>query len=100
MYRTLGTRYCLFLSLSRLRRLHPHHVVEAVEVVEEADGGGEFDDFAFVEVLAEIGPHSVVNVVRMQRFAFGESKRGLLGGSEVGAGFEVSEVCDLVVGPA
>ena len=43
-------------------RFHFQRVVEAVEVVEQADDGGQFDDFALVEVLAQPGPEFVVDV--------------------------------------
>src|SRR5207237_9510065 len=44
-------------------RLHAQGVVEAVEIVEQTDGGGQFDDLSFIEVGAQLGPQSIIHPV-------------------------------------
>ena len=46
---------CKFFGCCGLSWLHLKQIVEAVEVVEEADGGEEFDDFSFGVEAAEVG---------------------------------------------
>ena len=80
--------------------LHLERIVEAVEVVEQSDGGGKLDDFAFVEVLAKTGPEFVVDAVGVEGFALGQFQGGFFTRVEIGAGAEVGEVCNLLLAPA
>ena len=47
-----------------LRWLHAQRVVEAIEVIEQPNGGQQFDDLAFVVVTAQFCPEGVIHFVR------------------------------------
>jgi len=55
-----------------LRDLHAQGIVKTVEIVEHADGSGEFDDLPVVEVAAEFGPEFIVNRVSISGHALGK----------------------------
>jgi hypothetical protein len=81
-------------------RLHLQRVVEAVEVVEEADGAEQFDDLAFGVEAAQLGKLLVADGVGVAGDGFGQAQGGFFGGGEVVALRPVGEVGELVVGPA
>ena len=47
-------------------------VVKAIEIIEEADGGNELDDIAFVAELAEVLDECVGDVVGVEGRLLGE----------------------------
>src|SRR5258706_8481085 len=51
-------------SAARRRHVHPQCVVEAIEVVEEADDGRQLDNLPFVPVRAQLRPHLFVHAKR------------------------------------
>ena len=86
--------------VSSLGGFHFERIVEAVEIVEQPDGGGQFDDFALIEMLAQFGPEFVVHCRGVEGFAFGEFEGGFFARVEIGAGAEVCEVGELLFAPA
>ena len=80
--------------------LHLEGVVEAVEVVEEADGAEQLDDFAFGVEAAQLGELLVGDGVGVAGDGFGETQGSLFGRGEVIALGPIGKVRKLVVGPA
>ena len=64
--------------------------------MKEPDGGQQFNQFAFIKVLAQIGPERIVNVVSIAGHALCQPQCGLFPVSEIGAGFKVMQVIDLI----
>ena len=62
----------LLIARSYFRRLHVQRVVEAVEVVEQSDRRQQFDDLAFVVVLAQLLPELVVDAIGIERRTLGQ----------------------------
>ena len=87
-------------ALAGLGRLHLQRIVEAVEIVEEADGAEQFDDLALGIEAAQLGELLVADGVGVARDGLGEAQRGLFGRGEVVALGPVGQVSELVVGPA
>jgi len=79
-----------------LRWLHPQDVIHAIEVIEESDGGSDFDDLAVVVVLLQTVPEFVVHGMRITRFALCQFERSLLGFGEIRAGAEICQVLYLL----
>lgn len=86
----------LFGAFAGFGRLHLEGVVEAVEVVEETDGGHELDDLALVVEIAEPVDEFVGDVIGVEGHLLGERERGLLGMREVVAELIVGEIVELV----
>ena len=86
-------------AFARFGWLHLKGIVEAVEVVEEADGAEELDDFAFGIEGAEFGELVVGDGVSVAGNGFGEAQGGFFGWGEVVSLGPVGEVGELVVGP-
>jgi hypothetical protein len=83
-------------SLLTLRRFHLQRIVKPIEVVEKARSHCEFNNLSLVEMLAQLCPELLVNVVRIQRDAFGEAQRDFLLFGEVRTGLVIGGVIDLV----
>jgi len=96
----LGGHRLRCAALARFGRLHFERVVEAVEVVEEADGAEQLDDLALGVEAAQLGKLLVGYGVSIARDGFGEAQRSLFGRGEVVAAGPVGEVRELIVGPA
>lgn len=88
------------LSGRGLGGLHLERVIEPVEVVEEADGGHELDDFAFGVEAAEADKVVVGVVEGVEGHALGEVEGDLFGFAEEGAIAEGFEGFDLIGGGA
>lgn len=65
--------------LASLGWFHLQHVVEAVKVVEEADCSCQFDDLAFVVMVAQFRPERIVHILRAQSFTLSQFQRCLFG---------------------
>src|ERR1035441_5039327 len=81
-------------------RFHFEGVVEAVEVIEEADGAEQFDDFAFAVEGAQLGKLLVAEGVGVSGDGLGQSEGGFFGGGKIVALRPFGEVGQLVVCPA
>ena len=55
---------------------HLEGVVEAVEVIEEAGNRGDFNDFAFAEMLLDAGEEFVGHVIGIEREGLRKIERG------------------------
>jgi len=75
-------------------------VVEAIEIIEQADGADQLHDFAFVVKAANVGPKLVVNAMGIAGDAFGQAQRDFLFFREIGSVFEIGQVLDLLVAVA
>jgi hypothetical protein len=80
--------------------LHLQRVIEAVEIVEEADRGQKLDDLAFIKVLPQLIPELFIDGVSIARDTFSQTQRGFLFFAEVGELLEIGEIIDLLVCPA
>src|SRR5258705_6663762 len=69
-------------SAARRRHVHPQRVVEAIEVVEEADDGRQLDDLPFVPVRAQLRPHLFIHAMCIRRHALRQRERRALGGGK------------------
>src|SRR5438477_10272116 len=74
--RKRSVRMSLKAAKILFRRFHAQGVVEAVEIVEQTDGGGQFDDLSFIEMGAQLGPQGVVHTVGIAGHAFGQAQGG------------------------
>ena len=83
-----------------LSRFHFQNIIEAVEVVEEADGRGQLDDLALVVMLAQLAPEGVIHIMRPKGFAFGQFQRSFFGGGKIIALSKVCQPCDLPLRPS
>jgi len=83
-----------------LCRFHLQRIIEAVEVVEQADGGCELYDFPFIEMTPQLCEQLVLNLVGVQSEAFGETQGGFFGGGKIAAFLEFRQLFDLIFRPA
>src|SRR5256885_4155871 len=81
-------------------RFHAQGIVEAVEVVEQADGGGQLDDFAFLEMRTQLHPQSIIYLMGIAGHALGQAQGGFFGLGEIGAPLEIGQLADLLLAPA
>src|SRR6516165_7684173 len=70
-------------AFTGLGRLHAQRIVEAVEVIEEADRAEQLDDLAFRVVGAEFGELLVSDGVGVAGYSLSQAQGGLFGGREV-----------------
>src|SRR5580698_4734391 len=75
-------------------------VIEAIEVVKQPNRRQQFDDLAFVVILAQLVPEGVVHAVGIEGGAFSQLQRGFLGVSKIGAVAEVCQIVNLILAPA
>src|ERR1017187_2099454 len=87
-------------AFTGLGRLHFEGVVEAVEVIEEADGAEQLHDFAFVVEGAQLGILLVAEAVGVAGDGLGESEGGFFSWGKVLAVRPIGQVGQLVVCPA
>ena len=80
-----------FLGGGRLGGLHLQEIIEAVEVIKEADGAEELDDFALGVEATEAGHVLVAVLVRVEGHGLGEMDGFFLGLGEESAGLPVVE---------
>jgi hypothetical protein len=88
----LATRY----SLLTLRRLHLQRIIEPIEVVEQSGGHCEFNNLSFVEMVAQLCPELLIDVVGIESDAFSKAQRDFLLLGEVRASLVLGGVVDLV----
>ena len=81
-------------------RFHLQGVIEAIEVIEEADSRQQFNNLAFIKILLQFGPELVINVVGILGHALGQTQRSLLLAREITAILKIVQVVDLVVCPS
>jgi hypothetical protein len=99
---SIAGRRTVLLSTSAdlLRRLHSQSVVEAIEIIEQADGAHQFHNFAFIVKTANVSPQLVVDAMGIAGNALGQAQRDLLFFREIGSVFEIGQVLDLLVAVA
>src|SRR6266542_3290076 len=83
-------------ALSGLRRLDRESLVDPVEVVEEADDGGDLENLSLIEICRKLAEGFFRNLVRMAGHFEPEPQRRLVFLLE-GAVLEIEERCDLVL---
>lgn len=64
------------------RGFHLESIVEAIEVIEQAGDGGDFDDLAFGEVLPGLGEQFVGDVIGIESEDLGKFEGGMLAWAE------------------
>jgi hypothetical protein len=83
-----------------LRGFHRECVVEAIEVVEQANGAEQLDHFAFIKILTKLIPQGIVHRVRVTAHALRQTQCCFLFGGEIFTLLEVCQVLNLIAGPA
>ena len=87
-------------AFAGLGGFHLQGVVEAVEVVEEANGAEELDDFPIVVERAQLGELLIAEAVSIAGDGFGEADGGFFSWGEVFTDLPLGQVGKLVVAPA
>jgi|SRR5579872_3645715 len=81
-------------------RLHSQRIVEAIEIIKQADGRQQFDNLSLVEMQAQLRPELIVHGVRVPGDAFRQAERRLFPLREIGAALKLVQVLDLVLCPS
>jgi len=81
-------------------RLHLQRVIEAVEVVEQPDGGTELDNLALIKISPQFVEKPVVHLIGIKRQTVGKPQCSLVRWREVCTLLKIGEVLNLVFGPA
>lgn len=75
-------------------------IVEAIEVVEQPDRCQQFNDLAFVIILAQLVPERVIDCVGIAGRAFGQFYGGFFSVGEIGAVAKIRQIVDLFLAPS
>ena len=80
--------------------LHLQCIIEAIEIVKQANRGQQFNHLSFIKMLAEFIPKLIVHSVGIARHALRQPQRSFFFGGKVRALFKVGKIVDLIVCPA
>ena len=86
--------------LFSLRRFHLERIIEAIEVIKQADRGSELNDFTLSEMAPQLREKLILDVVGIHGEPFGKTQCGLFGGGKIATLLEFCEVLDLILRPA
>ena len=80
--------------------LHLQRIIKSIEIVKQSNRRQQFDNLAFVKVLAQLAKELVIDSVGVMGYTFRQPQRGFFFIREICAIFKVGQIVDLFVCPA
>lgn len=87
-------------SASLLSGFHLQGIIEAIEIIKQADRCAQFDNLAFIKMCAKLLPKLFIHAVGIARHALCQTQGSFFFFSKIGASFEFMEMGDLLVCPS